>query len=298
MLFWCEATLFKIQILDMNKRFVAKSFIVKPFVAKVFLLLMACSSWLLINSASAAPAATTLTATATVAAASSTGSAFSTVLTFLATYKGMSAKTSEDRSLRRKRKGLRMRTVVSRRKTRRLSGKMEVAMRRTHATEERKTEGILYRMTGSRPPAGLGADALLAETGSMKEGLVSFGRMRGHLRWPVESRTILIPFGRYEYMRNVIGNNNGITIAAEEGMDVRAVADGRVQEVFPDLDAVMISHGVFFTTYINLSAITVCKGDEIKSGQVLGSVGPDGQVDFWLSDDKVRMLDPEKWLRK
>lgn len=158
--------------------------------------------------------------------------------------------------------------AFSNRKVRRLSGKMDKAIRR------------------------------IAETEEMKEGLGSLGKLRGHLRWPVESRTILIPFGPYLYMPGITRNNKGITIAAEEGTDVRAVADGKVQEVFPDLDAVMVSHGDYFSTYTNLSAITVCKGDEIKSGQVLGSVGPDGQMDFWLSDAKIRMLNPEKWLKR
>ena len=99
-------------------------------------------------------------------------------------------------------------------------------------------------------------------------------------------------------MPGVIANNKGVTIEAEEGDDVQAVADGKVQEVFPDLDAVMVNHGNYFTTYINLGTITVCKGDEIKAGQVIGSVGADGQLDFWLSDAKDRMLDPEKWLRR
>jgi murein hydrolase activator len=258
----------------------------KPFVAKVFFLLMVSSSGLRVNAALAA--SSTFTSTVFTALTVSTG------------HKRVTAKSSAVRSSHRRRTELRKGMVVRRQKERRLSGKMAVAIRRTRETEERKTAAIVQRMTGSRHSAGSGVSASLADggMGGVNEGLRSFEMRKGHLPWPVESGTIAIPFGRYKYMRGIIANNKGITIGADEGADVQAVADGKVQEVFPDLDAVMICHGTYFTTYSNVSGITVAKGEEIKAGQVIGSVGADGQLDFWLSDAKNQMIDPEKWLKR
>jgi septal ring factor EnvC (AmiA/AmiB activator) len=274
---------------------------IKPFVARFFFLLPACFFGLQILAAPATSAA--------LAASSTSTSTVFTALTALAGHKRASAKTSAVRSSHRKRKDLTKKIVVRQRKERRLSGKMAVAIRRTRETEGRKTAAILHRMTGHKHDGGTegtgvggvtGVSASLADggRGGVNGGLGSFEMRKGHLPWPVDSRTIAIPFGPYKYMRGVIGNNKGITIAAEEDADVQAVADGKVQEVFPNLDAVMVCHGTYFTTYSNVSAITVAKGEEIKEGQVIGSVGMGGQLDLWLSDEKGRMLDPEKWLRR
>jgi murein DD-endopeptidase MepM/ murein hydrolase activator NlpD len=188
------------------------------------------------------------------------------------------AKAPAVRSSHRQRKHWRKGLVVSHRKLRRLSGKMAVL-------SARLAEGRMARASEGR-------------MARVNEGLGSSERLKGHLPWPVESRKILIHFGLYEYMPGVTANNKGVTIAAEEGMEVHAVADGRVQEVFPELDAVMICHGGYFTIYSNVPSITVCKGDEIKAGQVIGCAGAGGQLDFWLTDGNNNYVDPERWLRR
>lgn len=128
----------------------------------------------------------------------------------------------------------------------------------------------------------------------------NFEKDRGHLPWPVGSGTIAMGFGPHEYIKGIIHNNQGITIESPAGTSVTAVFDGDVQSVFNvgDVSAVMIRHGRYFTTYSNLSSVSVSKGQSVKMGQLLGKLGDIGQLEFVLSDEKDHLFDPEKWLRK
>jgi murein hydrolase activator len=65
-----------------------------------------------------------------------------------------------------------------------------------------------------------------------------------------------------------------------------------------DVQAVMIRHGKYFTTYSNLSTVSVTKGERVSTGQIIGRVGEIAQLEFVLSDDRNRNLDPERWLKR
>lgn len=60
----------------------------------------------------------------------------------------------------------------------------------------------------------------------------------------------------------------------------------------------MIRHGKYFTTYSNLSAASVSKGQLVHTGQMLGKLADIGQLDFLISDDKDLAYNPELWLSK
>ena len=128
----------------------------------------------------------------------------------------------------------------------------------------------------------------------------NFEKDKGHLPWPMSSGTISMRFGPHEYVKGVTHNNQGLTIESAPGSSVMAVFEGTVQGVFfvGDVSAVMIRHGKYFTTYSNLSSVSVTKGQEVKTGQVLGKLAEIGQLDFVISDDKDRLFDPERWLRR
>jgi murein hydrolase activator len=128
----------------------------------------------------------------------------------------------------------------------------------------------------------------------------NFEKDKGHLPWPIASGTIAMRFGPHEYIPGIIHNNQGITIESSPGTSVTAVFDGDVQSVFNvgDVSAVMIRHGKYFTTYSNLSTVSVTKGQTVKTGQLLGKLGDLGQLEFVLSDEKDKVFDPERWLRK
>jgi septal ring factor EnvC (AmiA/AmiB activator) len=128
----------------------------------------------------------------------------------------------------------------------------------------------------------------------------NFEKSRGHLPWPVASGSIAMRFGPHEYLKDIYHNNQGITIETAPGTSVKAVFKGEVQSVFNvgDVSAVMIRHGKYFTTYSNLESVSVTKGQQVNTGQVLGKLADIGQLDFVLSDEKDNLFDPEKWLSK
>jgi septal ring factor EnvC (AmiA/AmiB activator) len=67
------------------------------------------------------------------------------------------------------------------------------------------------------------------------------------------------------------------------------------------MQVVMIQHGKYFSTYSNLSNVSVQKGQTVKTGQIIGKAAAnldgDGSVDFYIYDEKSK-FDPEKWLRR
>ena len=58
----------------------------------------------------------------------------------------------------------------------------------------------------------------------------------------------------------------------------------------------MVRHGKYFTTYTNLSTVSVTKGEKVQTGQIVGQVDSKGQLDFVVSDEKGINYDPERWL--
>jgi len=125
-----------------------------------------------------------------------------------------------------------------------------------------------------------------------------FEKNRGHMPWPV-SGTIAMSFGRHEYIPKIYHDNPGVTIDVQSGAAVKAVFDGEVQAVFNvgDVQAIMLRHGKYFTTYSNLSTVSVTKGEHVKTGQILGRVGDAGQLEFVINNDRGTNLDPERWLK-
>ncbi len=127
----------------------------------------------------------------------------------------------------------------------------------------------------------------------------NFEKHKHELPWPV-SGTVSMAFGPHEYIKGIKHNNQGVTIDCSAGTAVKAVFDGEVQSIFSvgDVQAVMIRHGKYFTTYSNLSTVSVTKGQQVKTSQIIGRVGDEAQLEFILSDEKSKVYDPELWLRR
>jgi murein hydrolase activator len=127
----------------------------------------------------------------------------------------------------------------------------------------------------------------------------NFEKNRGHLPWPMDAGNVSMHFGLQSYVNKIRYNNQGITIEANPGTTVKVIFDGEVQSVFSvgDVNAVMIRHGKYFSTYSNLESVSVSKGQTVKTGQAIGRISEIGQLEFILSDDKDHKFDPEKWLR-
>ncbi|HRE36849.1 MAG TPA: peptidoglycan DD-metalloendopeptidase family protein [Chitinophagaceae bacterium] len=134
----------------------------------------------------------------------------------------------------------------------------------------------------------------------------SFAANRAKLPWPVDNGVVTLRFGSNKIENTLLTfDNPGITISTPStGVAVKAVFDGEVSGVYNlgDGMVVTIRHGKYFTTYSNLSGVTVTKGSVVKTGQQIGKAGKDdegsgGQVDFILMIE-TKNVDPLPWLRR
>jgi septal ring factor EnvC (AmiA/AmiB activator) len=134
----------------------------------------------------------------------------------------------------------------------------------------------------------------------------SFQANKSRLPWPVDNGVVTLRFGTNKIENTLLTfDNPGITIATPSpGVPVKAIFDGEVSLVYSlgDGMAVTIRHGKYFTTYSNLTGVTVSKGANVKTGQQIGKVGRDedgngGQIDFILMIE-TRNVDPQQWLRR
>lgn len=129
---------------------------------------------------------------------------------------------------------------------------------------------------------------------------------KAKLPWPVDNGVVTLNFGNNKIDNTLLTfDNPGLTISTpSSGVPVKAVFDGEVSGVYNlgDGMAITIRHGKYFTTYSNLSSVTVSKGSTVKTGQQIGKAGKDddgsgGQIDFILMIE-TRNVDPKPWLRR
>ena len=129
---------------------------------------------------------------------------------------------------------------------------------------------------------------------------------KAKLPWPVDNGVVTFHYGINKIENTLLTfDNAGITIATPTaGVAVKAVFDGEVSGVYNlgDGMAITIRHGKYFTTYSNLTGVSVSKGSFVKTGQAIGKAGRDdngigGQIDFILMIE-TRKVDPQPWLRR
>ena len=131
----------------------------------------------------------------------------------------------------------------------------------------------------------------------------SFEKNRGSLPWPLDRGVILMHYGSNKLPSGTILDVTSVTISSDIGTPVKSIFRGTVTAVqtVEDMQVVIIQHGRYFTTYSNLSGVSVQKGQEVETGQVLGKVAPNfdgvGAIDFYMSNESSN-FDPEKWLRR
>ena len=132
----------------------------------------------------------------------------------------------------------------------------------------------------------------------------SFERNKGSLPWPVDNGAVLNHFGPNKFQSGASFQNDAVTISSSIGSSVKAVFDGTiilVSEVEDGKYMVTLKHGGYYTTYSNLSNVSVKKDQQVKTGHLLGKVAPNldgiGSIDFYSAKGYTN-LDPEKWLRR
>ncbi|HEV3414650.1 MAG TPA: peptidoglycan DD-metalloendopeptidase family protein [Puia sp.] len=218
-------------------------------------------------------------------------------------------------------KELRKEMAVKQKQDAKLEAAIQAAVRRAIREASKKNEeagkaaaaaAAANPAAKTPPPAGSNEPAAPATLNTVKSGGKSvfttdedmhlsgdFIKNKHRMPWPV-SGVISMGFGKHELIPGVYHFNIGVTIDTHSGAAVKAVFDGVVESIFnvSEGEVVMVRHGKYFTTYSNLSTVSVTKGEKVHMGQIVGQVDTKGQLDFIVSDEKGINYDPEQWLRR
>ena len=133
---------------------------------------------------------------------------------------------------------------------------------------------------------------------------LDFAQRRGNLPRPVPG-PIVGRFGVRVHSRfGTLTRSNGLDIQSPAGTPVRAVADGMVRYVGEFVGygrLVIVDHGDrFHTLYAHLADLLVNRGDAVRQGDVLGTVGSSGLYDQPILHFEIRhqgaAVDPTEWL--
>lgn len=122
----------------------------------------------------------------------------------------------------------------------------------------------------------------------------------GKFMWPVQGKVIS------SYGPKADGlHNDGINIKAAKGAPVRAAENGTIVYAGNELkgygNLVIIRHAdKYMTAYAHMEKILVKRGENVKAGQSIGTVGETGGVDSPQLHFEIRKgsdaLDPQKYL--
>lgn len=149
-------------------------------------------------------------------------------------------------------------------------------------------------------PVSKGTDVLSATPEAAKLSNDFLGN-RGRLPWPVGNGVIIERFG-INYIQGIKTENSGVDIKTNAGAAVRAVFSGEISRV-ENIDGsylIVIRHGKYFTSYMNLSSVSVSKGQKVNIKQTIGTAGVDSQtgdpqVHFELWQN-LSPQNPQSWL--
>jgi len=165
-------------------------------------------------------------------------------------------------------------------------------------TATKKTEPVVK----TTPPAPEKRASVLLNDDNIALN-TSFEKNRGSLPWPLDRGIILMHYGSNKLPSGSTMVVTSVTVSSDVGSQVKTVFDGTVSTVtnVDDMQVVIIQHGRYFTTYSNLSGVSVQRGQQVKTGQTIGRVAANldgaGAIDFYLSNESSN-YDPESWLRK
>lgn len=134
----------------------------------------------------------------------------------------------------------------------------------------------------------------------------NFAANKGRLPWPTDQGVVTSTFGEHPHpvLKYVKVNNNGIDIMVGRDAQVKAVFNGVVTKILSIQNlnrVVMVRHGEYLTVYSNLDEVRVSAGQNITTGQVIGTPHYDAdegksELNFQVWYGKT-ILNPQDWLR-
>ena len=178
------------------------------------------------------------------------------------------------------------------------AGKLPTVKENTNSNAETKSVTV----TPKEKAIAKTPESVLLNAGNIELN-ENFIKNRGSLPWPVDKGVPILHYGRNQLPSGSYIDVTAVTIATDIGSNVKSVFDGVVSTIIfiDEMQVVMIQHGKYFSTYSNLSSVSVKTGQNVKTGQVIGKAAPNldgiGAIDFYISDEKDN-IDPERWLKR
>lgn len=132
----------------------------------------------------------------------------------------------------------------------------------------------------------------------------NFAANQGRLPVPITgSYTISCHFGAYNVdgLNGVRLDNKGINLTAPAGAQARCIFDGEVTAIFPmgGMSNIIVRHGSYISVYCNLAGVSVRRGQQVSTRQILGTVARDASghstLHFQLRHETTK-LNPERWI--
>jgi septal ring factor EnvC (AmiA/AmiB activator) len=171
----------------------------------------------------------------------------------------------------------------------------------------RRLEAFIRDLQEKRRVAKVPPPSSKPPKGTPGEGTpgVGLGAMRGRLDWPAPGRIVEEYGTRVNPRFGTKTFRNGIDIDAVEGSNVHVVFPGHVLYTgwfrgYGNL--IIVDHGSeYYTLYAHVADMKVAEGDDVRQGQVIGTVGDTGSLQGPRLYFEVRYQgkpqDPAQWLR-
>ncbi len=195
----------------------------------------------------------------------------------------------------------------------------EAARRRVLLAKVQEERAYHERMAGELFEAAKRLEALIRELQARQRRVaklppakggeppaVGFGLLRGSLPWPTDGR-IVGGFGEQVHPRfGTRTFKRGVDIEAGDGAGIVAVYAGHVVYTgwFKGYgNLIILDHGNdYFTLYAHAAEIRVQEGDDVRQGQLIGTVGDTGSLAgprlYFEVRYQGRPQDPAEWLRR
>lgn len=174
----------------------------------------------------------------------------------------------------------------------------EEARRKAAEAEAKRTGKTVEEVEKSTPRKS--DSEVLRSTPEAAKLSADFKSNRGRLPWPVSQGNVVRNFGFETVERNVRIDNSDVAIRTSDNAPVKAVFEGDVVQVIGSF--VVIKHGEYFTSYSNLKAVSVRRGQKVGRGQQIGTAGEDPDAGYSIVNFGVfqgqTAMNPVSWLAK
>ena len=190
-------------------------------------------------------------------------------------------------------------------KERSLAAQIEKKEKQRRVIDKEIDRLIREAIAASNKAAGKKGSTTFELTPEAKLIATNFQANKGRLPWPLEKGIVIQGFGRQRHpvVKTTTIQSNGVVLATEPAVQVRAVFEGEVMSVIVikgSNPSVLIRHGNFITLYSNLGKLYVKKGDQVKAKQPIGEVFTNQQtgktqIQFGIFNN-VKALNPKDWI--